>query len=99
MTGKSSGHGSRRLKVDGDEVPQALRETHQLAVIDAVGDVGQLDSLTVGAPHIKVSEHHLLRLADEGTALVREGGREGGHLSYVCGRRVVSDSSSAQFVP
>ena len=72
MTSESGGHGSRRLKVDGDKIPQALRETHQLAIIHAVGDVGQLHSLTVGAPHVKVPKDHLLWLADEGTALVSE---------------------------
>ena len=69
VAGQTSGHGSRGVEIDGDEILQVLAESKQLAVVDGVGHVGQLETLAEDFTHLKVLEDHLSRFAEERLSL------------------------------
>ena len=68
---QSGRHRSRRVEINGDEILQVIGHSQQLAVVDSVRDIGQLEPLTVDLPHIKILKNHLLGLTQEGFTLWR----------------------------
>ena len=69
MASQTGRHGARGVKIDSDKVLQMLTDSQQLAVVDTVGYVGQLETSAEHFTHLKIFEDYLCWLAEEGLTL------------------------------
>ena len=65
VTGEAGRHGSRRVKIDGDEILQMWRDSDQLAVVDCVCDISEDQPLPQSLSRGEIFELHHLWLAGE----------------------------------
>ena len=72
MTRESGRHAPRWVEVNLDKVFEVVRHTNQSAVVDGVGDIGQLELLLVASTNFKITENNFFRFAEESLALLRE---------------------------
>ena len=71
MAGQTGRHGARGVKVNSDEVLQVLTDSQQLAVVDTVGYVCQLETFAKHFTHFEVFEDNLCWLAEKGLTLCK----------------------------
>ena len=72
VAGQTGRHGARGVKVNGDKVLQVLTDSQQLAVVDSVGYVGQLETSAEHFTHFEIFEDYLCWLAEKGLTLYKK---------------------------
>ena len=65
-------HGARGVKIDGDKVLQLFTDSLQLAIVDTVGYVGQLETSAEHFTHLEIFKDYLCWLAEEGLTLYKK---------------------------